>query len=425
MLLGAAGVSFAWWLAWRALNRRALADLALRAGGFVALSFVAALPFTTWNATIYSRVLPWTGGKTPLWAYFDLHGLFLFLVVSLLLWDTARWFRIVYVRDLRGMWWLLLALAGAGAALALGLLFTAMAGYQVALVAIPLIVWIAVLFFRAGQSREMQVVLTLAGLALALTVGVEFVVLDGDIGRQNTVFKFYIQAWMLFAAAGGAAFAWLLRAADSWSGRLRGLWLAAAALLVAVATLYPVMASRGKALDRMSSDVPLTLDGMAWMNYAEYAENNVWLELSDDYAMIRWLQENVQGTPVIIEAQSAREYLWGGRVAINTGLPSVLGWRFHQTQQRTLDPLPSLVNQRRANISGFYSTTNIDAAWAMIRFYGIEYVIVGGLERAYYPEIGLAKFDEMARAGLLERVYEQGEAAVYRVNRDAEPVQAG
>ncbi len=425
MLLGVAGVGFAWWLAWRAFNRRSLVDLALRAGGFVALSFVAALPFTTWNATIYSRVLPWTGGKTPLWAYFDLHGLFLFLVVSLLVWDTARWLRSVYVRELRGLWGLLLALAAAGAALTVGLLLTAMAGYQVALVAVPLIVWIAALFFRAGQSREMQVVLTLAGLALALTVGVEFVVLDGDIGRQNTVFKFYIQAWMLFAAAGGAAFAWLLRAADAWSGWLRGVWLAAAALLVAVAALYPVMASRGKALDRMSADVPFTLDGMAWMQYTRHAENGVWLELSDDYAMIRWLQDNVQGTPVIIEAQSAREYLWGGRVAINTGLPSVLGWRFHQTQQRTLDPLPSLINQRRANINGFYSTASADAAWRMIRFYGIEYVIVGGLERAYYPEAGLAKFDEMARAGLLERVYEQGEAVVYRVNMRAEPAQAG
>ncbi len=425
MLLGVAGVGFAWWLAWRALNRRALIALALRVGGFVALSFIAALPFTTWNATIYSRVLPWTGGKTPLWAYFDLHGLFLFLVASLLVWDTARWFRSVYVRDLRGMWWLLLALVGAGAALALGLLLTAMAGYQVALVAVPLIVWIAALFFRAGQSREMQVVLTLAGLALALTVGVEFVVLDGDIGRQNTVFKFYIQVWMLFAAAGGAAFAWLVRAAGSWSGWLRNVWLFAVALLVAVAALYPVMASRGKALDRMAADMPLTLDGMAWMQHAQYAENGAWLALNDDYAMIRWLQENVAGTPVIIEAQSAREYLWGGRVAINTGLPAVLGWRFHQTQQRTLDPLPSLVNQRRANINGFYSTTNADAAWRAIQFYDIEYVIVGGLERAYYPADGLAKFDAMARAGLLERVYEQGEAAVYRVNRRAEPAQAG
>ena len=425
MLLGVAGMGFTWWLAWRALNRRSLIDLGLRVGGFLALSFIAALPYTTWYAATYSRVLPWTGGKTPLWAYFDLHGLFLFLILSLLVWDTARWFRSVYVRDLRGMWWLLVALALAGAALALGLLFTAMAGYQVVLVAVPMIVWIAALFFRAGQSRAMQVVLVLAGLALALTVGVEFVVLDGDIGRQNTVFKFYIQAWMLFAAAGGAAFAWLVRAAEGWSGRLRGVWFAALGLLVVVAALYPVMASRGKALDRMTTEVPLTLDGMAWMQYAQHAENGVWLELADDYAMIRWLQENLQGTPVIIEAQSAREYLWSGRVAINTGLPSVLGWRFHQTQQRTLDPLPSLVNQRRANINGFYSTTDITAAWNMIRFYGVEYIIVGGLERAYYPEAGLAKFDEMARGGLLERVFEHGEATVYRVNQGVDMMQAG
>ena len=59
-------------------------------------------------------------------------------------------------------------------------------GYPVTIVAVPLLVWIAILFLRDGQSREMQVVLALAGLAIALTLAVEFVVLDGDVGRQNT-----------------------------------------------------------------------------------------------------------------------------------------------------------------------------------------------------------------------------------------------
>ena len=68
----------------------------------------------------------------------------------------------------------------------------ALASYQVTLIVLPLLLWIAVLFFRSGQSRVMQFVLLLIGLALGLTLGVEYVVLDGDIGRQNTVFKFYL-----------------------------------------------------------------------------------------------------------------------------------------------------------------------------------------------------------------------------------------
>jgi uncharacterized membrane protein len=107
--------------------------------------------------------------------------------------------------------------------------------------------------------------------------------------------------------------------------------------------------------------------------------------------------------------------LWSGRVAIYTGMPGVLGWRFHQTQQRTFEPLTQMVNQRRANINAFYTTTDIPVTRRMIQNYGIKLIIVAGLEKAYYPPDGLAKFDLMVEQGLLEKIYEQGDAEVYRV----------
>lgn len=423
MLLGVAGLGFSWWLQWRHLNRRSAWSFLLRVGGFVALTFLVTLPFTTWYATVYGSVHLWQGGKTPLWAYFDIHGVFIFLLFSLLVWDTGRWLRRIYVRSLRGKGLLLVGLL----VLVLGLLLiaalAAVADYQVALVVIPLLLWVALLFFRQGQSREMQFVLALAGLALGLTLGVEVIVIGGDIGRQNTVFKYYIEAWLLFSVVGGVAFAWLVNRADYWSGWLRNSWYGIAGLLALVALLYPVMATRAKALERMAPDMPLTLDGMDYMQYADQGENNAWFPLVDDYNMIRWLQENVEGTPVIIETQSWREYLWGGRVSIYTGLPSVLGWRFHQTQQRTMDSLIQLVNQRRANINGFYATTDMGIAWEMIRYYGIEYVIVGGLERAYFTLESLEKFETMVMQGLLEKVYEEGQSTVYRVVANTNVIQ--
>jgi YYY domain-containing protein len=422
-LLSVVGLGFAWWLAWGRINRQTLLNLALRVGGFIALSFVFALPYTSWYAAIYNRVLPWQGGKTPLWAYFDIHGLFLFLLFGLLVWDTTRWFRSVYVRDLRGLWPLLVALAGALLAILVGAVFLAMVEYQVALVAIPLLVWMAVLFLRPDQSRAVQFVLLLAGLALGLTLGVEFIVLDGDIGRQNTVFKFYIQAWLLFSVMGGAAFAWLYESSANWRTSVRSVWMAAAALLFAVAALFPVMSTRARALDRMAPEMPATLDGMEYMRYAMYFENDTQIPLADDYHMIRWLQDHVHGTPTIIESHSWREYLWQGRVAIYTGMPTVLGWRFHQTQQRTFEGMGALIAQRRANINGFYSTTSVDDALRIIRFYGIQYIIVGGLERAYYPTEGLMKFEEMTAAGLLEKVYEEGRSTVYKVADAAHDLQ--
>jgi YYY domain-containing protein len=425
MILGVVGLGFAWWLQWKRLTRKSLLHLVGRVGGFVLLSFIFVLPYASWYAATYNRALPWEGRRTPLWAYFDIHGLFLFLIFSLLVWDTARWFRTVYVRSLRGTWPLLIAGLLIVGTLLLALVLLALANFQVVLVTVPLIVWIALLFFRSGQSRPMQFVLALAGLGLALTLGVEFIVLDGDIGRQNTVFKFYIQAWMLFSVVGGVAFAWLLESSNDWSGKLRGVWFTVAALLFTITALYPLMASRAKALERFTQEMPVTLDGMDYMKFAQYGENGQWFSLESDYNMIRWLQENIQGTPTIMEGQSAREYLWSSRVSIYTGMPAVIGWNWHQRQQRTFDPLPRLVQQRIANVNAFYTVTDIPTAWQMITHYNVSYIIVGDLEKAYYPIAGLEKFDAMVDMGLLDVVYREGSATVYQVRPGATLAELG
>lgn len=428
-LLGVVGLAYAWWLTHKRIGRETALALVGRVGGFVALNLLLALPYTTWYAAVYSRAMPWQGPRSPLWTYFTIHGLFLFLIVSLLLWDTVRWLNSVYVRSLRGR---LPALA-VGAVALIGLLalmlFVALNDYPVTIVAGPLILWIALLFFRQGQTREMQYVLALAGLALSLTLGVEFIVLEGDVGRQNTVFKFYIQAWLLFSVVGGAAAAWLLASAPRWPGGLRLVWTLVGWLLVTAAALYPVMATRGRALDRMAN-TPLSLDGMAFMQNALLYEGDPAVLQADptlapfalvsDYELIRWLHENIQGTPIIMEGQSDREYRWQSRVAIYTGLPSVIGWNFHQRQQRTFDPMPRLVQQRVANVNAFYSIPDIGIAWDILRHYDVSYVIVGALERAYYPSEGLAKFKRMVERGLLEVIYDHMGATVYKVMKDAD-----
>lgn len=424
MILGVAGVGFAWWLDWRRLARRSLVNLALRMGGFVIFSFLLALPYATWYASVYTRVMAWDGPRSPLWTYFTIYGLFLFLVLSLLVWDTGRWLRSVYVRSLTGKGALLALLAAAVLVIMSGVVMLSASGYPVTLVAAPLLLWIAVLFFRQGQAREMQYVLALAGLALGLSLGVEYIVIEGDVGRQNTVFKFYLQAWLLLSVTGGAAAAWLISHTPRWRGWLNGVWFAALGLLVTVAGLYPIMATRGRALDRMA-ETPLTLDGMTYMQTAALYEGSLDVlqadpsaapfPLAGDYNVIRWLQENVQGTPVIMEGRADREYRWESRISIYTGLPSVNGWNFHQRQQRTFDPMPRLVEQRVANINAFYTTPDSAVAMTILNHYNVKYVIVSDFERAYYRADSLAKFDRMAEEGLLKVVYKEGNSVIYEV----------
>ncbi len=442
ILLGILGLGFAWWISTERVTRRTLLSLVLRISIFVIVGMVAVLPYTTWNASVYDKALISEQPRSELWRYLIIYGLFLFLIISLLIWDTVRWLKSVYVRSLRGK--LPLLMGGLLLVIVVLLVAVVLASFPipvqltpsgsplqpapVAIITIPLILWIGLLFVRQGQSREMRYVLALAGLSIALTLGVELIVLDGDIGRQNTVFKFYVQAWLMLSAVGGIAASCLIQSSDDWPAFGRWVWYPLGAILVAVAGMYPLMATRGRAQDRMSPDVPLTLDGSLYMQYASQYEGDPAIsqktpELSvfplvEDYNMIRWLEENVKGTPTIMEGRSSHEYQWEGRVSIQTGFPSVNGWSFHQRQQRTFDPLPRIVEQRVANINAFYVTDNIPTAWRILQRYNVAYIVVGGLEHAYYPEKGLAKFDTMVEQGSLEVVYESGTTRVYKVNQD-------
>lgn len=442
-IFGIAGLAFAWWVRWHKskhwFSYQSVTNGVMRVGGFIVLSMIAVWPYTHWYTSTYNSVKLWEENRTPLWAYLDIWGLFLFLIVSLLIWDTSRWLRNNQfsgdhpIIDRLINLFLLLVPIGASVILA------AM-GYQAALVGIPLLIWTVILFMRTGQSRTMQFVLALVILSLGLTLGVEFVVLDGDVGRQNTVFKFYLQAWLMLSIVGGVAFAWLIQSLREWPLLPRLIWVPAMVILVGIAALFPITAIQGKAVYRMpmaeGDEYPLTLDGqdfMLWATRAEGDEDNVMLDptlvpfpLSEDHAMIRWLQTHVEGTPTIVEGLGPDpRYRWVGRISIYTGLPSILGWKFHQTQQRTLDPLGALVNVRHANVNALYESTHIEEVWDLIQFYHVDYVIVGRLERAYYNAQGLEKFDRMVEMGLLTLVWQEGESRIYQSHLEQSVLEVG
>ena len=64
-----------------------------------------------------------------------------------------------------------------------------------------------------------------------------------------------------------------------------------------------------------------------------------------------------------------------------------------------------------------YNTTNAIEALSLIRKYGVSYIYVGQLERLYYDEAGLSKFDG-ALSGALDRVFVTDDVVIYRVKDD-------
>jgi uncharacterized membrane protein len=224
-----------------------------------------------------------------------------------------------------------------------------------------------------------------------------------------------MQAWVLLALGAALALGWALDALRGWLPSWRGAWQTAGAVLLACAGLFLLLGVTAKMRDRMEAEAPHTLDGMAYMEYSLYYDKDQELRLWEDYEAIRWMQENVEGSPVIVEANTP-EYRWGSRFTINTGLPGVVGWNFHQRQQREFVP----GNDIWARITGeysveaFYNSTDLSFVREFLQRYKIEYIVVGQLERAYYPGPGLEKFE--AQDGVMwTEVFRVEDTVIYRV----------
>ncbi len=388
--------------------------LLLVAGGVIALYLLSTYmyaPYRAWYAQAYSALDPWNGPFTPMASYLTHWGLFIFIVVSWMTWETHEWMASTPISSVRKLKPYQLLIEGALVLLALVMLFLQYKGTSVGWVALPLAVWAGVLLLRPDLPDVKRFVLFLIGTAFLITIVVEVAVVRGDIGRANTIFKFYLQAWLLLAVSGGAALAWTLPAFFKWLPGWRVFWQSAMILLVSGAALFTVTGAAGKIRDRWIVEAPHTLDAMTFMNYAHYDDFGQRLDLSEDYRAIRWMQDNIQGSPVIVEA-NCPEYRWCTRFTIYTGLPGVVGWNFHQRQQRAFTS--TWVEARVAAVGDFYNTIDIEAARKFLKTYDVKYIIVGQLERAEYTPEGIAKFQQF-EGRYWKAIYRDGQTVIYEV----------
>lgn len=376
-------------------------------------------PFTYWYGQNYGAIAPWEGSRTPISSYLTQWGLFLFIIVAWLAWETREWMASTPVSrlgKLRNYVWLIEISLAVLIAL---LVFFAVKGVRVAWLALPLTVWAGILTLRPQMPDLKRGVLLMIGTALTLTLAVEVVVLVGDIGRMNTVFKLYLQAWMLLAVSAAASFGWLLNAFPFWRLRWRTIFQTGVTILVTGAFMFTLTATSDKITDRMSVSTPRTLDSLEYMKYSSYADYGRNFPLEEDYYAIRWMQENIKGSPVIVEAAPAGvQYRWHSRFTIYTGLPGVIGWQYHQQQQRVL--FSNQVVQRGVEVDNFYTSPDKNAAVNFIRKYKVRYIVFGQLELAKYTPVdpgipsGLLKFSEFNNI-LWKEIYRYGDTVIYEV----------
>ncbi len=242
-------------------------------------------------------------------------------------------------------------------------------------------------------ASPIDFVLLLFGVGLLLTIGTEFFYLvDGFGDRMNTVFKFYYQAWALWAVAGAFAVYYLVAGA-ALNRVVRGIAAVIVVIVVALGLYFPAMA-----IPTMTAgQTQPMLDALQYT--AQFAP--------DDYAAANWLIANGQGNPVILEAPGDEYNAGMSRLSTWTGLPSVVGWPGHEGQWRgNYDIQGPRVDQ----IQEIYTTGDANRMLDLLKELKVRFVVVGPNEQQKYPPTGLAKF-----AQYLPVAFQQGNMTIYQV----------
>ncbi|MYC06651.1 MAG: hypothetical protein F4X57_05715 [Chloroflexi bacterium] len=436
LIIAAAAITFAEFLSHGGLTLLVLLRAGVKTALVVVVGFAAFLPYHLAGETFYNSVES-TTNTTVLWQFLAISGLFVFIIGAFAVDELAEGVRGQFAALRRkfgrlydvldgeeaapvSVGWLIAVISGALlVGLALTAAFTGVVGSTVpfvfALAVLLAAVGVGVLLKDRPDGAQLGFVLMLALVSLSLVVGLDFLRVEGDIDRLNSIFKFYLQVWVMLGIASAYLLWRLFRAQRSFLARMpsvRQAWKFALAVLVLSAAIYPALGTQDRLRDRFEGYVtPLTLNGIAFMEGSSFREHNGELiDLATDSEGIRWLQRNVQGSPIVLEAVTP-SYRWAGRVSMYTGLPSVIGWQWHQEQQRA--GYAYEVGRRTEAVRTIYSTQDAAQALALMRTYNVKYVYLGRLERIYFPE-GMAKFADNL-GGALDKVFDNGETAIYRV----------
>jgi len=212
--------------------------------------------------------------------------------------------------------------------------------------------------------------------------------------RANTMFKMVYQAFILLSIFSAYSLVKMLFTSKIRKYKILSLpYLLLAGILVSFVVLYPFFG-----ISSFYDDLKTYrgLDGTAYLK----------TEYPTDYEAIEWLNTNIKGQPIVLEAQGD-SYTDFARVSVNTGLPTVLGWSVHEWLWRgSYD----IVVPRITDVKILYESNDLIVTKRLIKKYNISYVFIGSLEKQKYPSLDANKFEKLGKV-----VFQKGDTLIIKI----------
>lgn len=208
--------------------------------------------------------------------------------------------------------------------------------------------------------------------------------------RANTMFKLGYQAFIMFSLASAFVFGKMFFGKKNRFNFIYFLLIAPQLFLVSIYPFFSVDAYFNGLKNYQG------LDGLSYLKRTRPA----------DFEAINWLNKNISGQPVVLEA-AGDSYTDYERVSANTGLPTAAGWAVHEWLWRGSY---EAIAPRITDVARIYETSSASEARRLLNKYKVEYVYIGELEKGKYNNLNEEKFKSWG-----ELVYNQGGVRIFRL----------
>ena len=349
------------------------------AAGAVSALFVLLVAWApyTWRGLVFVGGVEPTISQTPPSSWFEQFGLFVAISVMVLMIRSAP-----ALRRSTAIWRCVANahLAVVGVALVVIGWFTLRphAGVMIASIMLAVasfvLAWVT---WRSSASSHSPLGPLVLGAGWLVQAGVEVWSVANDPGRMNTVFKFWYESWILLAVGSAVVLAEQMRRRRTTCWR-RHLAVGLIALAVALGAVFWVSAAPTRIDDRLSTD-GLSLNGESYRDAIvpmDYGPGP--FDIRDDSPLIDWLRTNVAGVRPLAEAPGV-DYHWSSQLSVATGLPTPIGWGYHESQQRR--SYSNSIATRQADMTALYQTTSTTEVARILATYSIDFVAFGTQEQ--------------------------------------------